>query len=87
MSLLDLQVEFAEVVPAGKMCAEDLATLKRLAGRAAECGREIRSPQSDSWQARRKIRKEHISQEKDTAEETTCREETPQGTVLQCGVT
>ena len=73
-------LEFAEVVPAGKLCAEDLATLKRLAGRAAECGREIRSPQSDSWQAHRK---EHISQEKDAGEETTCREETPQGTVLR----
>ena len=36
------------------MCAEDLAALKRLAGRATDCGREIRSPQSDSWQARRR---------------------------------
>lgn len=45
-----LNAQKTRVVPAGKLCAEDLATLKRLAGRAAECGREIRSPQSDSWQ-------------------------------------
>lgn len=45
-----LNAQKTRVVPAGKMCAEDLATLTRLAGRATDCGREIRSPQSDSWQ-------------------------------------
>eukprot|EP00435_Cladocopium_sp_Y103_P032370 s2584_g8.t1 len=45
-----LNAQKTRVVPAGKICPEDLAILKRLAGRATGCGREIRSPQSDSWQ-------------------------------------
>lgn len=59
LSLFDILIFFCfnsawvfQVVSAGKVDAEDVATLKRLACRASRCGREVRSRNSDTWQAR-----------------------------------
>ena len=45
-----LDAQQTRVVSAGKVDAEDVATLKRLACRASRCGREVRSRNSDTWQ-------------------------------------
>jgi len=45
-----LDAQQTRVVSAGKVDAEDVATLKRLACRASCCGREVRSRNSDTWQ-------------------------------------